>query len=351
MKVAYMSFMNVIDLADEILKEAIENNISDIHFEPFEKIVRLRFRKDGKLYVCREMNKQEAVNLSIRLKIMAGMDIANTRKPQDGKLKYKYKDRQIDLRFSVLPTIFGEKIVIRVLDQATGLLSLENLMIPEEASSRLISELSRNNGLILVVGPTGSGKTTTLYALLQKLNSCQKNIVTIEDPVEYQLEGINQLQVNKTLTFAQGLRAVLRQDPDIILVGEIRDLETAEICLRAALTGHLVLGTLHTKDSVEAVIRLLDMGIPSFRISSALRGVLAQRLLPKVSEQGGRQAIFEYLNVSRKIQEAINNNVGYNHLREKALLDGLVTMQESAVKLQEQGIIGKESLLEFKEEL
>jgi type II secretory ATPase GspE/PulE/Tfp pilus assembly ATPase PilB-like protein len=358
--------MNIVELANKVLDEAISAGASDIHLEPQAKGMQIRFRVDGDLQQKFALERKEAEALMVRYKVKAALDIAVTRMPQDGKLKYHFAERYIDLRFSTLPSILGEKLVIRILDQATGLLSLPKLLLPEKISKELLSSITGARGLFLVVGPTGSGKTTTLYALLQYLNNSKKNIITIEDPVEYQIPGITQVQVNQKagLSFATGLRSILRQDPDIIFVGEIRDKETAEICLRAALTGHLVLGTLHTRDSLEAVIRLQEMGLPPFLISTALRGILAQRLVgllcSKCQGEGcsfcsnkgvkGREALFEYLPVKGKIEETINKRVSYNQLQETASLNDWYHFKRSVSDKRKKKNIYLPDLYEFTKE-
>ncbi|MCS7065312.1 MAG: GspE/PulE family protein, partial [Fimbriimonadales bacterium] len=270
----------IIRLVNTILFEAAEQRASDIHFEPQEQRLQVRCRIDGVLYPVRTVPRSLQASVLARVKLMAEMDIAERRRPQDGRFTFRVGERKIDARVSSLPTAFGERIVVRLLDRAQSLLQLEQLGMPEALHQRLLELAARPWGMILVTGPTGAGKSTTLYALLQHLRSDRRNILTCEDPIEYTLEGIGQSQVNERagLTFAGQLRAILRQDPDVVLVGEIRDTETAEIACRAAMTGHLVLATLHTNDATSAPARLLDMGIPSFLINSALTGVLAQRL-------------------------------------------------------------------------
>ncbi len=266
---------------DLIMIQAIRDRASDIHLEPDEKSLRVRFRIDGYLFETLTLPKAIHPAITSRIKILAEMDIAETRLPQDGNFNVKMGDRGFEIRVSTFPTIYGENVVLRILDQTSPLLSLEDLGFSEDMLIEFRNLLRRPNGIILVTGPTGSGKTTTLYACLNIINTVDKNIITIEDPVEYRLPLIRQTQVNPKagITFATGLRSILRQDPDVIMVGEIRDLETAEIAVQAALTGHLVLSTLHTNDAPEAITRLLDIGVEPYLISSALIGVLAQRLV------------------------------------------------------------------------
>jgi len=275
----------IVRLVNSIIMDAIKQNASDIHIEPREKEVRVRYRIDG---ILREAmsnlpNRSRTAIIS-RIKILADLNIAEKRVPQDGRIQIKYYDRDIDLRISTMPTLFGEKVVIRVLDQKSGVLALEQLGLQQDNLNRFKRIISSSYGMVLLTGPTGSGKTTTLYAALKELNSEGKNILTIEDPVEYILEGVNQTQVNARagLTFSSGLRSIVRQDPDIIMVGEIRDPETAEIAVQAATTGHLVLSTLHTTDAAGALLRLIDMGIEPYRVASSVLGVVAQRLVRKI---------------------------------------------------------------------
>lgn len=268
-------------LFDIIVIQAIRDRASDIHFEPDEKALRIRFRIDGFLYEFLTLPRAIHPSLTSRIKVLAEMDIAETRLPQDGNFNVKMEDRSFEIRVSTFPTIYGENVVLRLLDQTSPLIKLEDLGFAEEMLHRFKQLLRRPNGIILVTGPTGSGKTTTLYACLNLINSMDKNIITIEDPVEYRLSLIRQTQVNLKagITFAKGLRSILRQDPDVIMVGEIRDLETSEVATQAALTGHLVLSTLHTNDASEAVTRLMDIGVEPYLISSSVVGVLAQRLI------------------------------------------------------------------------
>jgi type IV pilus assembly protein PilB len=269
---------------DVIMMQAIRDRASDIHLEPEERALRVRFRIDGLLYEFLTLSKQLHPPLLSCIKILAEMDIAETRLPQDGNFNVKIEERSYEVRVSTFPTIYGENGVLRILDQNTALRKLEDLGFTDDMLARYKQLLQRPNGILLVTGPTGSGKTSTLYASLNLINSVEKNIITVEDPVEYRLGLIRQTQVNPKagITFATGLRSILRQDPDVIMVGEIRDLETSEVAIQAALTGHLVLSTLHTNDAPEAVTRLLDIGVQPYLISSSVIGVLAQRLVRKL---------------------------------------------------------------------
>jgi len=271
----------VIRLINAIISQAIQEKASDIHVEPFEDRVSIRFRTDGVLSEVLSPKPQLAPLLVSRLKVMARMDIAEKRVPQDGRISVKIAGHAVDIRVSTIPAAHGERVVLRVLDQASGQLSLGQLSMPDQVQSRFESALRKPHGIILVTGPTGSGKTTSLYAGLSFLNTRERNILTVEDPVEYLLPGIGQTQVNTKvdMTFARGLRAILRQDPDVVMIGEIRDAETAAIAVQASLTGHLVLSTLHTNTAIGAVTRLHDMGVEPFLLSSSLEALMAQRLV------------------------------------------------------------------------
>jgi len=271
----------IIRLLNALLMEAVKEKASDIHIEPYEKSIDVRFRVDGILRKVLGPPKIIHDALISRIKILADLDISEKRLPQDGRIKLLVGGKNIDIRVSIIPTALGERAVLRLLDRQSGVMGIESLGFPESIMPALRNALARQNGIILVTGPTGSGKTTTLYASLLKLNTEERNIITVEDPVEYQLSGIGQMHINPKigLTFASGLRSILRQDPDIMMVGEIRDLETAEIAIHASLTGHLVLSTLHTNDAPSAITRLVDMGIEPFLVASSLICVLAQRLV------------------------------------------------------------------------
>lgn len=274
----------IIRLVNSLFSQAVKERASDIHIEPFEQELLIRLRIDGLLYDSLSPPKVIQPLLISRVKIMAGLNIAEKRLPQDGRIRLRVAGKDVDIRVSVIPTAFGERVVLRLLDRSSALLGLEELGLTGKNLSAVQRLIRQSHGIILVTGPTGSGKTTTLYAALSSINTSDKNIITIEDPIEYQLRGIGQMQVNPKidLTFAAGLRSILRQDPDVIMIGEIRDVETAEIAIQAALTGHLVFSTLHTNDSFGAVSRLLDMGIEPFLVSSSLLGVMAQRLVRRV---------------------------------------------------------------------
>ncbi|MDA3807475.1 MAG: type II secretion system ATPase GspE [Thiomicrorhabdus sp.] len=271
----------IIKLLNAVLMEAIRENASDIHIEPFENQLRIRFRVDGVLHTVLSPKLGLAPMLVSRIKVMARLDIAEKRLPQDGRMALKLGGRAIDLRVSTIPSSFGERVVLRLLDKGAERLMLSDLGMPASMEEGVQKALSKSHGIFLVTGPTGSGKTTTLYAGLGLLNDTQRNIMTIEDPVEYNIHGINQTQVNMKadMNFARGLRAILRQDPDVVMIGEIRDQETANIAVQASLTGHLVLSTLHTNTAVGAITRLRDMGVEPFLLSSSLVGVLSQRLV------------------------------------------------------------------------
>jgi general secretion pathway protein E len=302
----------VIKLVNLILSQAARENASDIHIEPYKDKVKIRKRIDGILYDMITPPKHVQAKLVSRVKIMAKMDIAEKRLPQDGRIEIRIADKNIDLRVSSLPTAFGERIVMRLLDKSNVLLSLEQLGMAAEDLELLLKLIKAPHGIILVTGPTGSGKTTSLYSVLTVLNTPDVNIITVEDPIEYQINGISQMQVNTKidLTFANGLRTIVRQDPDIILVGEIRDMETAEMAIQAALTGHLVFSTLHTNDAASAVTRLIDMGVEPFLVSSSVNAVIAQRLVRKICGKckephtPGREYL-ERLNLSPEFRNAV----------------------------------------------
>jgi type IV pilus assembly protein PilB len=274
----------IIRIVNTVIQQAIKDSASDIHIEPDKKGVRVRYRVDGVLSEAMTVPKYIQAPLISRLKIMSDMNIAERRIPQDGRIPIRHEGKDFDLRVSCLPTIHGEKIVMRILDKSSVLIGLNKLGFTSEVQTQIEELVSQPNGMFLSTGPTGSGKTTTQYSVLNKINSVEKNIITVEDPAEYQLGGISQVQVNKKagLDFGTALRSFLRQDPDIIMVGEMRDLQTAEIAVESALTGHLVLSTLHTNDAPSAVIRMIDMGIEPFLISATVIGVLAQRLARKI---------------------------------------------------------------------
>ena len=276
----------VVKLLQSVFEDAVQVNASDIHIEPDEKELRIRFRIDGVLRVQTTADRRIAAAMVSRVKLMAGLDISEKRLPQDGRANIRIRDRSIDVRISTMPVQFGESVVLRLLNPFAGVLSLEQIGMPRPMLERFRRLIHTPNGMVLVTGPTGSGKTTTLYAALKELNKPDFKILTVEDPVEYRLPGINQVQVNPKieLTFSRVLRSMLRQDPDVILVGEMRDQETAEIGLRAAMTGHMVLSTLHTNDAVSTALRLIDMGVAPYMVAASLRGVISQRLVRRVCE-------------------------------------------------------------------
>jgi general secretion pathway protein E len=285
----------VIRLVNQMLSRALESRASDIHIEPFENQLKVRYRIDGILHEIEPPPRHFKAAVISRLKILAQLNIAERRLPQDGRIKVKIAGKDVDLRVATVPTLYGESVVIRLLERSQIFTDLEFLGFPAAMLQRFSEMIAKPHGMILVTGPTGSGKTTTLYAALQKINDPGKKIITIEDPVEYQLAGVNQIQVKPQigLTFANGLRSIVRQDPDIIMVGEIRDFETAEIAIQAALTGHLVLSTLHTNDAAGAISRLLEMGVQDYLLASALLGVLAQRLVRRLCQACRKQVQFQ----------------------------------------------------------
>ena len=375
----------IIRLMNQIITEAIVSRASDIHIEPQKRSVRVRYRIDGVLNDAMSLPKNIQPGLVSRVKIMANLDIAERRRPQDGRINLKFRGREIDLRVSILPAIFGEKVVMRILDKEKSLIPLEKLGFSEESLTIFKSLITQPYGMILITGPTGSGKSTTLYAVLRILNSPKVNILTAEDPVEYQLDGITQLQVNPKigLTFANALRSFLRQDPDIILVGEIRDRETAQIAMEAALTGHLVFSTLHTNDSFSAPTRLIDMGIEPYLIASALIGVTAQRLVRKICNNcktevkpsryileqlgiedentvfykgkgcpicnntgyKGRIAVQEVLKIDDNIRDMILKRASSTEIKEYAVKNGTKTLLHDALDKARKGITSLEEVL------
>ena len=338
--------VQAVKFVNELLELAIKQNASDIHIEPLETVTRIRLRIDGLLCTAVEVQRSNHSAIVSRIKIICGMDIAEKRLPQDGRVEVEVGSSKVDLRVSTLPVINGEKVVIRLLEKSQKLLELEALNFSQSNLKIYKQLISSPHGIILLTGPTGSGKSTTLYATLQELNDETKNIITIEDPVERTLEGINQIAVNNKagLTFATGLRSIVRQDPNIIMVGEIRDGETAKIAVQAALTGHLVFSTLHTNNAIGAVTRLLDIGIESFLLAAALRGVVAQRLVRIICpycEGGcehcnytgykGRIAVQEVLQITSKLQNLITHGVEESVLLETARKSGFTTIQEDCL--------------------
>jgi general secretion pathway protein E len=378
----------VIQFVNLMLSKAVKNRASDIHIEPYQLDLIVRLRIDGLLYNTFTPPKRLHPSIVSRIKVMSGLNIAEKRIPQDGRIEIKVGDKNIDIRVSTLPTVYGERVVLRLLDKSSKMLELHELGIPDAYLSDIRKLIRFSHGIILVTGPTGSGKTTTLYAALSEINTPEKNIITIEDPVEYQIDGIGQVPVSRKvgLTFANGLRTIVRQDPDIILVGEIRDLETAEIAIQAALTGHLVFSTLHTNDSASAVTRLIDMGIEPFLITSSVLAILAQRLVrtvcpyckrpaeingeymrelsvshedlkkASISVGGGcdkcmhtgyygRTGIYEIMRVSESIKKTILSTSDANAIKVVAIREGMKTLREDGAEKVLRGISTTEEIL------
>lgn len=380
----------IIRLVDLILTQAIRDQASDIHFEPYEDTFRIRYRIDGALYEMAPPPKNLAVPITSRIKVLADLNIAERRVPQDGRIKMTIAGRPVDLRVSTLPTQFGESVVLRVLDKSVVNLELDQLGIPDEILSNIRNVAKRPNGIFIVTGPTGSGKTTTLYSALREVNVEDTKILTAEDPVEYEIEGIMQVAINPQvgLTFAKALRSFLRQDPDKILVGEIRDLETAQIAVQASLTGHLVMSTLHTNDATGAVTRLVDMGLEPYLIAASLEAVLAQRLVrricrhcisgyvpdagvlealglslqdvndrrfhfgrgcPECHQTGyqGRFGLFEMIMVGDRLRELITQRTPGPRLRSAAMEQGMRTLREDGIRAVFDGKSTVEEVLKY----
>ncbi len=364
----------VIRMINALLTQALREGASDIHIEPFEQISVVRFRVDGALRDVIRPKKAIHASLVSRIKIMAQLDIAEKRLPQDGRITLRIGGKPVDVRVSTLPTGHGERAVLRLLDKEAGKLDLRHLGMSHDVLIQFDQLIAQPHGIVLVTGPTGSGKTTTLYAALSRVNSGTTNILTVEDPIEYELGGIGQTQVNAKIdmTFAKALRAILRQDPDVIMIGEIRDLETAQIAVQASLTGHLVLATLHTNDAAAAVTRLLDMGIEPFLLSSSLLGVVAQRLVRKlcshckVEHEGvwksvgcehcghtgyqGRVGVYELLLTTEAISAQIHHEASEAEIRIAAHKDGMKSMREDGQRWLESGVTTKEELMRVTKE-
>ena len=369
----------IIKLVNLLITRAMESRASDIHVEPFDDELKIRYRIDGVLHNVETAPKKLQAAIVSRIKVMAKLNIAERRLPQDGRIRIKVSDREIDLRVSTLPVIYGESVVMRILDKESIVIDLALLGFPDNTLSQLYKLIEKPNGIILVTGPTGSGKTTTLYGVLDKINTPERKIITVEDPVEYQLKGVNQVQTKPQigLNFANTLRHIVRQDPDVIMLGEIRDLETAEIAVQSALTGHLVFSTLHTNDAPSAITRLLDLGVERFLLSSTIRGILAQRLVriicPHCKEKDssganreelallgigadvdlfrgkgckectftgylGRSGVFELLIIDDEIRRLILQNVDANELRQTARKLGMKTILEDGARKVRLGI-------------
>jgi type II secretory ATPase GspE/PulE/Tfp pilus assembly ATPase PilB-like protein len=329
-----MTADNIKTRVDKLIYRAIYSKASDIHVEPQIDSLKLRYRIDGILQTAEVLTKDIQNLILTRIKIMVNLDISENRLPQDGRISFLFKEKSVDLRISTLPTIYGEKIVIRILDPERIFRPLEKLGFDENEFSCYKKLIALKTGIILITGPTGSGKTTTLYATIKDLDADKNNIITIEDPVEYKIPNITQVQVNyKTgLTFSRGLKAILRQDPDIIFIGEIRDFETAQIAFQSALTGHLVFATLHTNDAISTVVRLTEMGIDPYLIGATLKGVISQRLTRRID--GGQTGIFELLKVSDKLRGLITSRVSRSELQKVIKEEGFKTMWQNALNKQ-----------------
>ncbi|MFH0926815.1 MAG: type II secretion system ATPase GspE [bacterium] len=383
----------IIKLVNLILAQAIKDRASDIHLEPFEKELRVRIRIDGILYTIVTPPLKYHAAIVSRIKIMANLNIAERRLPHDGRIAIKIGNRLIDIRVSIVPTAFGERVVMRLLDKTNFLFNLEELGMPQSVLQKFERAIRSTHGIILVTGPTGSGKTTTLYASLNKINSTEKNIITVEDPIEYQLNGICQIQVKPkiNLNFANGLRSILRQDPDIIMVGEIRDYETADISIQASLTGHLVFSTLHTNDSSGAITRLMDMGIEPYLLASSINAVVAQRLVRCICDnckkiyvptkdsltevgidisllndnilwkgQGckeclqtgykGRIGIYELLPLDDEIRKMVIKRCDANEIKKKGIELGMVTLRQNGIQKVISGITTIDEILRVTQE-
>lgn len=369
----------VVKMVDYMFRNSIEMRASDIHIEPFEKEIRIRYRIDGELQTINTLGIESLAPLVARIKILSGLNIAEKRIPQDGRIITRVGNNEVDLRVSILPVVSGEKIVIRILNRSSYKLGKERLGMNENNLNKLKNIISNPHGIVLVTGPTGSGKSTTLYTVLNELNSDDVNIVTIEDPVEYTLDGINQVNVNSKsgMTFASGLRSILRQDPDIVMIGEIRDEETAQIAVKAAITGHLVLSTLHTNDSASSITRLIEMGIEPYLVSTSICGVIAQRLVRRICPyckksyeatdyekkilignieknltlhkgQGcghcngtgylGRIGVYEIMDITRRHRDLINETKNPNVLKDLSLENGMTTLGQECRDLVLKGI-------------
>ncbi len=380
----------VVRFVNLVLYQAVKDRASDIHFEPFENEFRIRYRVDGALYEMAPPPKHLALPVISRIKVISGLNIAERRLPQDGRIQMPVGGRTIDFRVSSLPTQFGESVVLRVLDRSVVQLDLENIGMPEDVYSNFTIDIDKPNGILVVTGPTGSGKTTTLYSALRRLNGIENKLLTAEEPVEYDIEGIIQIPIHEAIgmTFARALRAFLRQDPDIIMVGEIRDKETAEIAIQASLTGHLVFSTLHTNDAAGAITRLIDMGVEPFLISSTLEAVLAQRLVRTIckgcktayqpdkeiiaqlnlteeqvggrpfyygtgciqcNDTGykGRRGIYEYLKITDPIRVLVNEKKPSIVMREKAVEMGMRTLREDGIRCILDGYSTVEEVLKY----
>ena len=378
----------IIKLVNLILSHAIKDRASDIHIEPFQNALKVRYRIDGMLYNLLNLPKRIQASLVSRIKVMAKLNIAEKRLPQDGRIEVKVGDRSVDIRVSVIPTAFGERVVLRLLDKSQALLTLSDLGLDEAKVAQFDRLIKSPYGIVLVTGPTGSGKTTSLYAALSKINSPAINIITIEDPIEYQIEGIGQIQVNPKidLTFATGLRSIVRQDPDVILVGEVRDRETAEIAIQSSLTGHLVFSTLHTNDAASAITRLIDMGIEPFLVASSVIAIVAQRLvrmlcprckeayepdaeslidagIPRNAVNGrsiyrrkgcnacmntgyrGRTGIFEIMNMDEGVKKLILRTSDSNQINDEAVRNGMSTLVQDGARKVLEGVTTIEEVL------
>ncbi len=395
----------IIKFVDSLILEALKKRASDIHIEPFKKELRIRYRVDGVLYDTLRNGHSHQPAIISRIKVMAGLNIAERRLPQDGRISIKMAGKDIDIRVSVVPISFGERVVMRLLDKSSMFFKLGNLGFSEENLEKFLKLIKSSHGILLNTGPTGSGKTTTLYSALDRINTPDKNIITVEDPIEYQLEGIGQIQVKPKigLTFASGLRSIVRQDPDIMMVGEIRDFETAEIAIHAALTGHLVFSTLHTNDAAGAITRLLNMGVEPYLASSSVIGIIAQRLVRLICPQckesytptpeslaevrlkpsdlkgsapegtlprregvlwrgkscsaclntgyWGRTGIFELLLIDDEIRDMITNKREANLIKQKAVSKGMTTLQQAGVEKVLSGITTLEEILRVTQEV